>query len=76
MTTWVVCTMDDGVLHRYDRKRDAVNAVWRMAGYVEARRLRAGEYEYSTTGDGRGIVNTYYVMTVEGARRNGWEINP
>ena len=72
MTTWLVCTMDDGILSEHRTKRAAVDAVVRREGWVQPRRLRAGEYEY-TGPIVRGSVTSYYVMTEDGARRNGWE---
>lgn len=71
MSRWFVCTMDDGVLSEHRTKQEAVQAI--PDEWAKARRLREGEYEYTTDGDGRGMCETYYVMTWRGARRNGWE---
>lgn len=70
---WLVCTMDDGIISEHPTKRGAVDAVSRSTyGPLQARRIRAGEYEYVCRCDS-GACREIYVMTVAGAARNGWE---
>lgn len=71
--TWLICDMDNGIISEHPTKRDAVDAVERSTwGPLRARRLRAGEYEYTCRCDSEHCREVY-VMTEAGAARNGWE---
>jgi len=71
---WYVCTMDGGVLSKHPTKREAVHSITHQHGEesIRARRVRAGDYEYTTGGGSRGVCETYWVMDEPTTRRHAF----
>lgn len=73
MAEWYICNMDEGIISEHETKRAAVDQVRRSTyGPIRPRRIRAGEYEYVCLCDSEHC-REFYVMTKDGAIRNGWE---